>query len=68
MQYTPQGDISLTGRYTLSGGIMKYSLPIIPLKEFQINNGSYVDWRGEPDESDAEPESDGAYARFGSRW
>ena len=48
MQYTPQGDISLTGRYTLTGGIMKYSLPIIPLKEFQINSGSYVDWRGDP--------------------
>lgn len=47
LQYTPQGDMSLTGRYTLSGGIMKYSLPIIPLKEFQINNGSYVDWRGD---------------------
>ena len=46
MQYTPQGDMSLTGRYTLSGGIMKYSLPIIPLKEFQFNPGSYVDWRG----------------------
>ena len=48
MQYTPQGDLSLTGRYTLSGGVMKYSLPIIPLKEFQINSGSYVDWRGNP--------------------
>ncbi|MCD8183341.1 MAG: translocation/assembly module TamB [Bacteroides sp.] len=48
MQYTPQGDINLTGRYTLSGGVMKYSLPIIPLKEFQINSGSYVDWRGNP--------------------
>ena len=48
LQYTPQGDISLTGRYTLSGGVMKYSLPIIPLKEFQINSGSYVDWRGNP--------------------
>ena len=46
MQYTPQGDLSLTGRYTLSGGVMKYSLPIIPLKEFQFNPGSYVDWRG----------------------
>lgn len=46
MQYTPQGDISLTGRYTLSGGVMKYSLPIIPPKEFQFNPGSYVDWRG----------------------
>lgn len=46
MQYTPQGDLNLTGRYTLSGGVMKYSLPIIPLKEFQFNPGSYVDWRG----------------------
>lgn len=46
MQYTPQGDMSLTGRYTLSGGVMKYSLPIIPLKEFQFNPDSYVDWRG----------------------
>lgn len=46
MQYTPQGDMSLTGRYTLSGGVMKYSLPIIPLKAFQFNPGSYVDWRG----------------------
>lgn len=48
MQYTPQGDINLTGRYTLSGGVMKYSLPIIPLKEFQFNSGSFVDWRGNP--------------------
>ncbi len=46
MQYTSQGDMNLTGRYTLSGGVMKYSLPIIPLKEFQFNPGSYVDWRG----------------------
>ena len=47
LQYTAQGDMSLTGRYTLSGGLMKYSLPIIPLKEFQFNTGSYVDWRGD---------------------
>ncbi len=47
LQYTPQGDMSLTGRYTLSGGVMKYSLPIIPLKEFSFDNGSYVDWRGD---------------------
>lgn len=46
-QYTPQGDMSLTGRYTFSGGVMKFSLPVIPLKEFQIVNGSYVDWRGD---------------------
>ena len=47
LQYTAQGDMSLTGRYTLSGGVMKYSLPIIPLKAFSFNTGSYVDWRGD---------------------
>ena len=47
LQYTAQGDMSLTGRYTLSGGVMKYSLPVIPLKEFRFNTGSYVDWRGD---------------------
>ena len=47
MQYTPQGDMSLTGRYTLTDGTMKYSLPIIPLKEFKLAEGSYVDWRGD---------------------
>ena len=46
LQYAQSGDMTLTGRYTLSGGTMKYSLPIIPLKEFEIANGSYVDWRG----------------------
>lgn len=47
LQYTPQGDMALSGRYTLSGGTMKYSLPIIPLKEFEFTTGSYVDWRGD---------------------
>lgn len=47
LQYTPQGEMSLSGRYTLSGGTMKYSLPIIPLKEFEFTAGSYVDWRGD---------------------
>lgn len=46
MLITPQGDMNLTGRYTLSGGTMKYSLPVIPLKEFTFTQGSYVDWRG----------------------
>lgn len=48
LRYTPQGDLTLTGRYTLTGGMMKYALPVIPLKEFQIQNGSYVDWTGNP--------------------
>ena len=46
LQYTPQGDLTLTGRYTLTGGIFKYQLPVIPLKEFQIVNGSYIEWTG----------------------
>lgn len=47
-QYTPQGDMILTGRYTLTGGTLKYSLPIVPLKEFSINDGSYVEWVSDP--------------------
>lgn len=47
-QYTPQGDMILNGRYTLSGGMVQYALPIIPLKEFNIQNGSYVQWAGNP--------------------
>lgn len=45
-QYTPQGDMLLTGRYSLISGEMKYEIPIIPLKTFSIQNGSYVEWTG----------------------
>lgn len=45
-QYTPQGDMLLTGRYSLISGEMKYEIPIIPLKTFNIQNGSYVEWTG----------------------
>ena len=38
----------MTGRYTLSGGLMKYALPVIAAKEFAIDNGSYVEWTGNP--------------------
>jgi hypothetical protein len=48
LKYTPQGDLSLTGRYTLTGGTIKYSLPVVPLKEFEILSDSYVDWTGDP--------------------
>ncbi len=48
LKYSPQGELSLTGRYTLTGGTIKYSLPVIPLKEFEILSGSYVDWTGDP--------------------
>ncbi len=46
LKYTPQGDMTLTGRYTLTGGLMKYALPVIAAKEFAIENGSYVEWTG----------------------
>lgn len=47
-QYTPMGDMFLNGRYTLSSGTIKYTLPVIPLKEFNVENGSYVQWNGNP--------------------
>lgn len=47
LQYTPQGTVNISGRYTLQGGKMKYTLPVIPLKEFEFVSGSYVDWRGD---------------------
>ena len=48
MLYTPTDNLRLTGRYTLSNGEMKYSLPVIPLKTFVIQNGSYIDFTGDP--------------------
>lgn len=47
-QYTPQGDMILNGRYSLSGGTLKYTLPLISLKDFNIQDGSYVQWNGNP--------------------
>ena len=47
LQYSVQGDMSLNGRYTLSDGTIRYSIPVIPLTDFTIRNGSYVDWSGD---------------------
>ncbi|MBQ8989649.1 MAG: translocation/assembly module TamB domain-containing protein [Prevotella sp.] len=47
MRYNSDG-INLTGRYTLNDGEMKYSLPVIPLKTFNIKDGSYVEFNGDP--------------------
>lgn len=47
MRYNNEG-INLTGRYTLTSGEMKYSLPIVPLKTFHIKDGSYVEFTGDP--------------------
>ena len=48
MSYNPVDELTLTGRYTLSNGEMKYSLPIIPLKTFTIQDGSYIEFTGDP--------------------
>ena len=48
MQYNAVDNLRLTGRYTLSNGEMKYSLPVIPLKTFVIQDGSYIEFMGDP--------------------
>lgn len=48
MQYNTTDNLQLRGRYTLSDGEMKYSLPVIPLKTFTIQDGSYVEFTGDP--------------------
>ena len=48
MGYSSAAGITLTGKYTLNDGEMKYSLPIIPLKTFNIQDGSYIQFNGDP--------------------
>ena len=45
-QYTPQGEMLLNGRYSVISGELKYEIPIIPLKTFHIQNGSFLNWTG----------------------
>ena len=47
LRYNAADGIGLTGRYTLNSGEMKYSLPVIPLKTFNIQSGSYLEFTGE---------------------
>lgn len=47
MRMTEQGDLRLTGRFTMGQGEMKYSLPIIPLKTFKLAQGSYIEFTGD---------------------
>lgn len=42
-----QGDTRLSGRYTLSGGEVVYTPPLISTKRFNIAENSYVSWSGE---------------------
>lgn len=47
MVYNSTDDMQLFGRYTINSGEMKYALPIIPLKTFTIEQGSYIEFTGD---------------------
>lgn len=47
LRMTQQGDMRLTGRFTANSGEMKYALPVIPLKTFQLVQGSSVEFTGD---------------------
>ncbi len=47
MTYDPLNELRMTGKYTLNNGEMKYALPVIPLKTFTIENGSYIEFTGD---------------------
>lgn len=48
LQYTPADNFRIRGKYTLNNGEMKYSMPVIPLKTFTIQDGSYIEFTGDP--------------------
>lgn len=43
---TPEAGNNLVGKYTLSGGNVRYAIPVVGEKNFTIQNGSYVEWSG----------------------
>lgn len=47
MTYTDENGIGLTGTYSMTGGQFKYALPVIPLKTFDIADGSKITWNGD---------------------
>jgi hypothetical protein len=47
-RYTPQGDISLTGRYTLTDGTVRYNMPVIANKKLTVKENSFIEWSGDP--------------------
>ena len=48
LRMTPQGEMRLTGRLTAHSGDMKYELPIIPLRTFNLVDGSTIEFTGDP--------------------
>ncbi len=48
LRITQQGDLRLAGKVTAESGEMKYELPVIPLRTFNIVQGSTVEFTGDP--------------------
>ena len=46
MTYDLQNDLQMYGRYTIEEGTMRYSIMAIPLNDFKIGSGSYVEFIG----------------------
>lgn len=42
-----EGTNSLIGKYTLTSGTVRYNIPIVAEKTFNIQSGSYVEWTGD---------------------
>ncbi len=42
----PESGMTLSGKYILTGGTVEYNVPIVGKKEFNIRNGSFVEWTG----------------------
>ena len=47
LTYDLENDLRLYGRYTIEQGVMRYSLMAIPLNDFNIQSGSYVEFTGD---------------------
>lgn len=47
MTYTTQDELQLFGRYTIVSGLMNYTLMVMSLKNFTIQNGSYAEFTGD---------------------
>lgn len=47
MGYTTQDGLQLYGRYTIVSGLMNYTLMVMSLKNFAIQNGSYAEFTGD---------------------
>ena len=47
MSYTTQDGLQLFGRYTIVSGLMNYTLMVMSLKNFTIQNGSYAEFTGD---------------------